>query len=91
MDGPRVPPSTAAWLPPRGRPVDAPPRLGGAGVADERLVATPEVVEFIRRNGGQIYVWTMTMAYGYGRDNIFVLEASVESPGAERGVPAVRG
>ena len=49
-----------------------------------RVVATPEVVEYIRRNGGQIFVWTMTMDYGYGPSNIFVLEASVDSPGAER-------
>jgi len=49
-----------------------------------RIVATPEVVEYIRRNGGQIFVWTMTMDYGHGPSNIFVLEASVDSPGAER-------
>jgi hypothetical protein len=49
-----------------------------------RIVATPEVIEFIRRSGGRVFVWTMTMAYGYGRDNVFVLEASVDSPGPER-------
>jgi hypothetical protein len=49
-----------------------------------RIVATPEVVEYIRRNGGLIFVWTMTMDYGRGLGNIFVLEAAVESPGAER-------
>ncbi|MEO8422518.1 MAG: hypothetical protein ABI595_01245 [Actinomycetota bacterium] len=49
-----------------------------------RVVATPEVVEFIRESGGQIFVWTVTMEYGYARGTVFVLEASVDSPGAER-------
>jgi len=49
-----------------------------------KIVANPEVVEYIRRNGGQIFVWTGTMEDGDGRGNVFVLEASIDSPGAER-------
>jgi hypothetical protein len=49
-----------------------------------RILATPDVVEFIRRSGGQIFVWTVTMDYGYSGRNVFVLEASVDSPGADR-------
>ncbi len=49
-----------------------------------RIVATPEVIEHVRATGGQVFVWTMTMAYGYGANNVFVLEASTESPGPER-------
>jgi hypothetical protein len=47
-----------------------------------RIVATSEAVEFVRARGGVLYVWTMTMEYGY--HPVFVLEASVESPGADR-------
>ena len=49
-----------------------------------RIVASPEVIEHVRAAGGQVFVWTMTMAYGYGAGNVFVLEASMESPGPER-------
>lgn len=49
-----------------------------------KVVAGTDVVEFIRRSGGQIFVWTVTMDYGYGRGNVFALEASVDSPGADR-------
>ena len=48
-----------------------------------RIVASPDVIEFVRAKGGQIFVWTMTMAYGYGARNVFVLEASTESPGVD--------
>jgi hypothetical protein len=50
---------------------------------DVRVIASPEAVEFIRDRGGQLFVWPVTMEYGYGRD-VFVLEASTDSPGAER-------
>ena len=43
------------------------------------IVASPDVVEFVRSHGGALYVWTVTMEYGY--HPVFVLEASVESPG----------
>jgi hypothetical protein len=46
-----------------------------------RIVATPEAVEYVRSQGGLLYVWTMTMEYGY--HPVFVLEASVESPGVD--------
>lgn len=47
-----------------------------------RIVASPEAVDHIRRQGGVLYVWTMPMEYGY--HPVFVLEASLESPGADR-------
>jgi hypothetical protein len=47
-----------------------------------RIVATPEAVDYVRTQGGVLYVWTMTMEYGY--HPVFVLEASLESPGADR-------
>jgi hypothetical protein len=47
-----------------------------------RILASPEAVSFIRAHGGQLFVWTMSMVYGAG--DVFVLEASTESPGAER-------
>jgi hypothetical protein len=60
--------------------------LTGGGAEDDagpvRIVATREAVEFVRREGGVLYVWTMTMEYGY--HPVFVLEASLESPGADR-------
>ena len=36
----------------------------------------------MRARGGVLYVWTMPMEYGY--HSVFVLEASLESPGADR-------
>ncbi len=49
-----------------------------------KIVATPEVIEFIRGRGGTIFVWTVTMAYGRGSRDVFAVEASTESPGPER-------
>lgn len=45
-------------------------------------MATQQAVDFVRSGGGVLYVWTVPMEYGY--HPIFVLEASMESPGAER-------
>lgn len=47
-----------------------------------RIEATPEAIEYVRSRGGVLYVWTMPMEYGY--HPVFVLEASVDSPGADR-------
>ncbi len=47
-----------------------------------RIEATPEAIEYVRSRGGVLYVWTMLMEYGY--HPLFVLEASVDSPGADR-------
>ncbi|MGH2681367.1 MAG: hypothetical protein ACRDG8_12985 [Actinomycetota bacterium] len=44
-----------------------------------RIEATPEAVEHIRSRGGVLYVWTVTMEYGY--HPVFVLEASIDAPG----------
>ena len=49
-----------------------------------KIVASPEVIEFVRARGGRVFVWTMAMRYAHGFQNVFVLEASTESPGAER-------
>ena len=57
-------------------------RPGGrahAGVV--RVEATPGAVEYVRSRGGLLFVWTVTMAYGY--HPVFVLEASLDSPGLD--------
>jgi len=46
------------------------------------IVATPDAVEFVRSHGGALFVWTVTMEYGY--HPVFVAEAALESPGPER-------
>jgi hypothetical protein len=60
--------------------------LTGVGVEPHagavRIVASRDVVEFVRERGGVLYVWAMPMEYGY--QPVFVLESSLESPGAER-------
>lgn len=55
---------------------------GGAHAGLVRIVATPEAVDFVRSRGGLLYVWTMEMEYGY--HPVFVLEASMDSPGVDR-------
>jgi hypothetical protein len=52
------------------------------------LIATPEAVEYIRAHGGALFIWAVTMAYGY--DSVFALEASTESPGAGRTFRRIR-
>lgn len=47
-----------------------------------RIEATPEAVEYVRSRGGVLFVWAVTMEYGY--HPVFVLEASIESPGPVR-------
>jgi hypothetical protein len=47
-----------------------------------RIEATPDAVEYVRSRGGVLFAWTVTMEYGYQR--VFVLEASLDSPGPER-------
>jgi hypothetical protein len=47
-----------------------------------RIEATPEVVEYVRSRGGVLYVWAVTMEYGY--HPVFVLEASLDAPGPMR-------
>jgi hypothetical protein len=49
-----------------------------------RVVATPEVVEFVRDRGGQVFVWTLLMDGPTGGGKVFALEASTDSPGPER-------
>lgn len=52
-----------------------------AGVV--QIVASPDVIDFVRSRGGQVFVWTVAMRYAYGF-NVFSLEASTESPGIDR-------
>ena len=59
------------------RLVDGARRRAHAGIV--RIDATPEVVEHVRSRGGVLYVWTVTMEYGY--HPVFVLEASIDAPG----------
>ena len=62
------------------------PRVDGQHVRAHawcvRIEATPEAVEYVRSKGGVLYVWAVTMEYGY--HPVFVLEASIESPGPAR-------
>jgi hypothetical protein len=44
-----------------------------------RIEATPDAVAWVRDRGGVLYVWAVTMEYGY--HPVFVLEASVDPPG----------
>jgi hypothetical protein len=44
-----------------------------------RIEATPEAIEHVRRRGGVLYVWAVTMEYGY--HPVFVLEAATDAPG----------
>jgi hypothetical protein len=47
-----------------------------------RIEATPGAIEYVRSRGGVLYVWAVTMEYGY--HPVFVLEASIDPPGPER-------
>jgi hypothetical protein len=44
-----------------------------------RIEATRDAVAWVRDRGGVLYVWAVTMEYGY--HPVFVLEASVDPPG----------
>jgi hypothetical protein len=50
------------------------------GIVD--IVASRDAVDFVRSQGGALFVWTVTMEYGY--HPVFVVEAAVESPGPDR-------
>jgi hypothetical protein len=47
-----------------------------------QIHATPAAIEYVRARGGVLYVWAVTMEYGY--HPVFVLEASIDAPGPER-------
>jgi hypothetical protein len=47
-----------------------------------RIEATPQAIDHVRDRGGVLYVWTVTMEYGY--HPVFVLEASTDAPGPTR-------
>ena len=46
-----------------------------------RVLASPEAVEFVRRSGGVLFVWVEALR---SQGAVRYLEASTESPGAER-------
>lgn len=48
------------------------------------MVAAAEAVEFVRERGGRLFVWPIPMDAPTGGAIVFALEASTESPGAER-------
>ncbi len=56
-----------------------------------RIGASPDVVEHIRANGGQVFVWTVGLVYGYGFEHVFTLEASTSSPGPDHEFLMFRG
>jgi hypothetical protein len=45
-----------------------------------KVVANPEVVEFVRDRGGCLFVWTDRLA---SSQNVTYVEASTQSPGAD--------
>jgi hypothetical protein len=49
-----------------------------------KVVASPEAVTFVRDRGGRLFVWPLAMNVASGGAVVFALEASTESPGAER-------
>jgi hypothetical protein len=56
-----------------------------------RVVATPEVVAFVRDGGGRVFVWTLPMDVPSGGASLFALEASTDSPGADRDFERLTG
>ncbi len=54
----------------------------GRTLAVVRIEATPGAIEYVRARGGVLYVWAVTMEYGYRP--VFVLEASIDPPGFKR-------
>lgn len=48
------------------------------------MIAAAEAVEFVRERGGRLFVWPIPMDAPTGGAIVFALEASTESPGAER-------
>lgn len=49
-----------------------------------RVVAAVDAVEFVRERGGRLFVWPIPIDAPTGGATVFALEASTESPGAER-------
>lgn len=46
-----------------------------------QVLATPQAVEYIRSRGGRVFVWAISMAYGY--HPVFALEAATEEPAGD--------
>ena len=56
---------------------------GTASTLDHvKVVASPEAVAFVEERGGRLFVWAVPMDTPTGP--VFALEASTESPGADR-------
>lgn len=49
-----------------------------------RVIAGEEAVAFVRERGGRLFVWPLDMDSPTGGAVVFALEASTESPGADR-------
>lgn len=49
-----------------------------------KIVAAPEVVEYVRDGGGRVFVWPVDLRYGYGFEGVFSLHAALEDPGGRR-------
>jgi hypothetical protein len=49
-----------------------------------RIVTSPEVLAFVRANGGCLWVWPVDLRYVPGLEGVFALEAAFEPPGPER-------
>lgn len=47
-----------------------------------KVVASPEAIAFVAERGGRVFVWAVPMDTPTGP--VFALEASTESPGADR-------
>jgi hypothetical protein len=49
-----------------------------------RVIAGAEAVAFVQERGGRLFVWPIDMDSPTGGAVVFALEASTESPGADR-------
>jgi len=56
-----------------------------------KVVASPEAVEFVRGGGGRVFVWAVPLDAPTGGATVFALEASTDSPGAERAFVRLAG
>lgn len=49
-----------------------------------RVIASPEAIAFVRERGGRVFVWPLDLEGPNAGRGVFALEASTDSPGAER-------
>jgi hypothetical protein len=53
-----------------------------------RVIASPEAIALVREGGGRVFVWPLDLEGPSAGRGVFALEASTDSPGADR--PFVR-